>query len=55
MPRLYGEVLVSIGLFLAPTHGHAASGCDVIVCWAHNWPECPLEVVDLSKVMGRTG
>lgn len=34
-------------------HGHAVDGCDVIVCWRHNWPECPftLEVVELSTVM----
>jgi hypothetical protein len=28
-------------------HMHEASGCDLIVCWRHNWPECPLEVVEL--------
>ena len=34
-------------------HGHAIEGCDVIVCWRHNWPECPdcLEVVELSSVI----
>lgn len=34
-------------------HGHAADGCDIIVCWRHNWPECPreLEVVELSRVV----
>jgi HNH endonuclease len=34
-------------------HGHPASGCDVIVCWRHNWPECPenIEVVELSSVI----
>lgn len=31
-------------------HGHPPSGCDLIVCWIHNWPECPVEVVELSKV-----
>jgi HNH endonuclease len=31
-------------------HNHPPDGCDVIVCWIHNWPECPLEVVELSKV-----
>jgi len=31
-------------------HLHPLDGCDVIVCWIHNWPECPLEVVELSKV-----
>jgi hypothetical protein len=34
-------------------HGHPASGCDVIVCWRHNWHDCPkhLEVVELSSVI----
>lgn len=30
-------------------HAHDVNGCDVIVCWVHNWPECPLEVIELSK------
>lgn len=34
-------------------HGHSPEGCDVIVCWRHNWAECPahLEVVELSSVI----
>jgi Homing endonuclease associated repeat len=32
-------------------HGHDAKGCDLIVCWEHNWPECPLEVVELRRVV----
>ncbi|MBI4563326.1 MAG: hypothetical protein HY716_01360 [Planctomycetes bacterium] len=34
-------------------HGHAVDGCDIVVCWRHNWPECPphLEVVELSSVI----
>jgi hypothetical protein len=32
-------------------HMHLASECDVLVCWKHNWPECPLEVVELSKLL----
>jgi hypothetical protein len=35
-------------------HLHQAEECDLIVCWQHNWPECPLEVVELKeKVSGR--
>ncbi|MBX3379498.1 MAG: hypothetical protein KF805_05345 [Phycisphaeraceae bacterium] len=30
-------------------HKHDVSGCDVIVCWHHNWKECPLHVVELKK------
>ena len=33
-------------------HMHDPSGCDIIVCWKHNWPECPLEVIELSKIVG---
>lgn len=30
-------------------HMHDLKGCDMIVCWEHNWPECPLEVLELRK------
>jgi hypothetical protein len=34
-------------------HGHPSTGCDVIVCWRHNWDYCPrqIEVVELSSVI----
>ena len=32
-------------------HMHDPKGCDIIVCWKHNWPECPLEVIELCKVV----
>jgi hypothetical protein len=34
-------------------HGHSLSGCDVIVCWRHNWPDCPahLEILELSSLI----
>ena len=34
-------------------HGHPEDGCDVIVCWRHNWTDCPdnLEIVELSSVI----
>jgi len=32
-------------------HRHSVDKCDIIVCWINNWPECPLEVVDLSKIV----
>jgi hypothetical protein len=34
-------------------HRHRIDGCDGIVCWKHNWKECPLEVIELSKVFHR--
>jgi len=36
-------------------HLHKASGCDLIVCWRHNWPECPLEVVELKGEIAKIG
>jgi len=33
-------------------HGHPPEGCDLIVCWKHNWPGCPLEVIELSTLVG---
>lgn len=32
-------------------HGHDPAGCDLIVCWEHDWPECPLEVISLRSVI----
>ena len=35
-------------------HGHDPKKCDVIVCWRHNWKECPaeIEVIELCKLIG---
>jgi hypothetical protein len=30
-------------------HGHPADGCDLIVCWTHDWKDCPLDVLELSS------
>lgn len=30
-------------------HSHDAKQCDLIVCWEHNWPECPIEVIELKS------
>lgn len=32
-------------------HGDDPKGCDLIVCWAHNWLECPSEVVELRSAI----
>lgn len=29
-------------------HGHDVNQCDIIVCWEHNWEDCPLEVIELK-------
>lgn len=32
-------------------HKHDPAACDMIVCWQHNWPECPLEVLELKAAV----
>jgi len=32
-------------------HGHNPSECDLIVCWEHDWKECPIEVIEFKKVL----
>jgi hypothetical protein len=34
-------------------HGHPITGCDIIVCWRHNWPDPPphLEILELSSLI----
>jgi len=29
-------------------HGHDPNGCDMIICWEHNWKDCPIEVIELK-------
>ena len=39
------------------SHRHNPKGCHAIVCWKHNWPDCPewLEVIELSKLVKKLG
>lgn len=30
-------------------HGHDPKECDLIVCWEHDWPDCPIEVIELRE------
>lgn len=36
------------------THRHPHQGCDCIVCWEHNWPDCPkqLRIIEIRKFFG---
>jgi Homing endonuclease associated repeat len=36
-------------------HFHDPKECDLIVCWENNWPDCPLEVVELKKALEISG
>jgi hypothetical protein len=35
------------------SHGHDPDQCDVIVCWEDNWPNCPIEVLELKSALAR--
>ena len=36
------------------THNHDPNGCDWIVCWEHNWADCPahIKIIELRKEYG---
>jgi hypothetical protein len=29
-------------------HGHDPKECEIIVCWEHDWKDCPIEVIELK-------
>ena len=31
-------------------HQHDINGCDLIICWRHNWPWCPLPVLQIAPL-----
>lgn len=35
-------------------HKHDISGCDLIVCWEHDWRDCPLEIICLKDHIKRS-
>jgi len=35
------------------SHGHDPRQCDIIVCWENNWPECPIEVLELKSTINK--
>jgi hypothetical protein len=32
-------------------HSHNPDDCDIIVCWEHNWQDCPIEVIELREII----
>jgi len=30
-------------------HCHSSADCDLIVCWIHDWEDCPVEVLELRS------
>ena len=35
----------------AQANGYDERQCDLMVCWAHDWPECPFEVLELRSIL----
>ena len=36
------------------SHRHDANKCDIIVCWIHDWHDCPIEVIELKDKVNKT-
>jgi len=36
-------------------HGHDPAGADLIVCWEHDWQDCPIEVLELRSAIDALG
>ena len=55
-PGRWQDVNVEFEMYSAnfKEHQHDAKRCDLIICWKHNWPECPEEimVLEMCKVVG---
>jgi len=32
-------------------HRHNVKEVDLIICWRHNWEYCPVEVLEIEKVI----
>ena len=32
-------------------HGHNENECEIIVCWIHEWEDCPIEVLELRNII----
>lgn len=47
----YAKCLIEVELRSSDykKHKHPIDGCDLIVCWIHDWNDCPIEVLELSS------
>lgn len=34
-------------------HKHNPSQCDIVICWEHDWADCPLEVLCLKDIVNK--
>ncbi|MGF1572424.1 MAG: homing endonuclease associated repeat-containing protein [Sumerlaeia bacterium] len=49
--KRYKKVLIEIELKSSDfrKHNHPLGGCDIIICWEHDWKECTKEVIELKS------
>ena len=51
LERIKAEIEYESRNFLK--HMHDVKGCELIICWRHNWPECPLPVIELRSEINK--
>ena len=47
----WGRVRIEFEFKAANAKVHPMNGCDLIVCWENNWPDCPVEVIELKTAI----
>jgi hypothetical protein len=52
---VYPEVEKIMGLTPSSfkAHKHNPSQCDIVICWEHDWADCPLEVLCLKDIVNK--
>jgi hypothetical protein len=51
LQRLRAELEFASSNFRA--HRHDPAHCELVVCWLHDWPACPVPVLELRKEIAR--
>jgi hypothetical protein len=51
--QFYKNVMIEFEYYSSAfrKHRHDPARCDLIVCWKHDWKDCPIEVLELSKIV----
>lgn len=50
---IWQRVMIEFEFRASSFRDHAASGkhCDLVVCWENDWPECPVDVLELKSLV----
>jgi hypothetical protein len=52
--RIKGGQYVEVEIefeFTSSRFNHDPDKCDLVVCWEHDWPQCPIEVLELKSAI----